>query len=300
MRIPWNPNTTPYHSLRRWLVHPVAWALFFLSPTLNILRVDMTTQEVIYFGHAFEFGIGSLAPIPIGFYATVIAIAVITAFYGRLFCGWACPHNIMSENTRFFRGAAGIEPMPRRLSLFVKRFPKIKPALPWLSIGLGVLFSFGMTFLLFHYVVPWSVLIDGYLTGSVSPALWMGQLLFTLIGLFLLFSGHHFCRSACPYGMAQSASAYQGGKRRPLEINYTGNRANKAEDCGTCNACQQICPVDIDPRSDEVGSILKVGEFWGCWNCGECIDACSTVMGYRQQPTLLEFKGISRSNDTVA
>lgn len=260
----------------------------------------MVNQQVIYFGHALDFGIAALAPIPIGFYGTVLAIAVVTAFFGRLFCGWLCPHNIMTESTRPFRAAVGIEPMPRWMALGVKRFPNIKPALPWLGVGFGVLLCFGMTFLLFHAVLPWDFLVKGYLKGQPEFALWTGQLLFTLIGVFLLFSGHHFCRSACPYGMAQSASAYQGGRRRPLEITYTGNRTEKTDSCGTCTACQQVCPVDIDPRSDNVGSILKVGEFWGCWNCGECIDACKTVMDYRDQPALLAFKGYSSKEDTVA
>jgi polyferredoxin len=135
------------------------------------------------------------------------------------------------------------------------------------------------------YVVSPAWIVAQYLSGAPHIALVFGQGLLVLIGLFLLYCGHDFCRTCCPYGMAQSISSYQSGKWRPLEVHFTGG--DRAAACKTCSACQQVCPVDIDPR--DTGK-LHVGQFEGCFNCGECIDACKTVFSKRDTPSLLRFK----------
>ena len=86
--------------------------------------------------------------------------------------------------------------------------------------------------------------------------------------------------------MAQGVSAYQeGSKFKPMEIKYEG--VSIEEDCGGCKACRQVCPVEIDPRV----APYKVGEFFGCFNCGECIDACKVVFSKRPQlKSLLKFE----------
>jgi len=84
--------------------------------------------------------------------------------------------------------------------------------------------------------------------------------------------------------MGQSLSAYQEGKWRPMEIRYSGSLS---DDCKTCQACQVVCPVNIDPRDEDA---LNVGQFKGCFNCGECIDACKTVQTYQSRDGLLSFE----------
>jgi len=283
MKIPFNPLKFPYHVLRPWVVHPLAWTAFFLGPALDWVRVDMLSQQIIYFGHALPFSLKNAMWLPFGFYALVLVIAVATAIFGRLFCGWACPHNILTEWTRPIRGALSLEKPQPWLSRLWNTYPRTKPYTQSLAGALALAIPYGLTFLLFHSVLPWHFLLGGFKTGQWNPTLVMGQGLFTLIGLFLIAAGHHFCRSACPYGMAQAFSAYQNPLFKPMEIAYAGD-ADKTE-CGTCTGCQQVCPVDIDPRDD----LLQVGEFRGCWNCGECIDACAVVQGHRGEPNLLRF-----------
>ncbi|MFN8614716.1 MAG: 4Fe-4S binding protein [Vampirovibrionales bacterium] len=283
MKIPFNPIRFPFHVLRPWVAHPLAWALFFLAPTFNWVRVDMLAQQVIYFGHALPFTLKNLMWLPFGFYGLVLIIALSTAWLGRIFCGWACPHNILTEWTRPVRGALGLEKPQPWLSRWWQRHPGSKLYTQALAGVLVVLIPYALTYLLFHSVLPWSFLLSGITTGQWHPALVMGQALFTLIGVFLIVIGHHFCRSACPYGMAQAFSAYQNPLFTPMEIAYNGDAPKTV--CGTCTACQQVCPVDLDPRD----SLLKVGEFRGCFNCGECVDACSVIQSYQKKPSLLRF-----------
>jgi len=282
VKIAFNPRQYPFNVYRSWVVQPLFGILFFLGPVLNLFRVDMIHQHLVFLGHPYPFELQYLKWLPIVFYGSALSIAVITAFFGRLFCGWACPHNILTEATRVIRGILGIEAIPVFYKRWQQRFALLAHPGMKLVAALGsILLMYGMTFLLFTYVVPLDWLLGQYLAGSPHPALIMGQLLFTTIGLFLLMSGHLFCKTCCPYGLAQSISAYHSQKRRPMEIKFTGTIE---ENCKTCTGCQQVCPVAIDPRGP-----LKVGQFLGCWNCGECIDACKQVHAHKGTPPLLSF-----------
>ncbi|MGE0200331.1 MAG: 4Fe-4S binding protein [Candidatus Melainabacteria bacterium] len=258
---------------------------FFLGPLLNLFRLDMIHLKLIWLGKTLPMTFGTMLWLPVSFYLGVVAIGIVSFLWGRLFCGWACPHNTLTEWTRVFRAAWGREPYPTwALRLFQKQ-PALKSAWPWLSILLAILITATLSLLLAHTIVPLDWMTAQYASGRPHVALVFGNVLFTLIGLFLLFAGHDFCRTCCPYGMAQSMSAYQEGKWRPMEILFTGS--NMAADCRTCTACQQVCPVDLDPRHAEN---LKVGEFFGCFNCGECIDACKQVHVFKKQSGLLKFE----------
>lgn len=321
MKIPFNISKYPFHFFRPWIAHPFFWALFLLGPTLNIIRADVINERVIYLGHALPYSIGSMMFLPIIFYTGVLIVAISTAFLGRVFCGWVCPHNIMSEWTRPIRAAAGIEPKTPWMMRMERRSPLFKQYFKWLAPVLAISMAVLMSFFLFHYVLPYDYMLGGYLSGHPHPTLVMGQVIFTLLGLFFVYSGHYFCKSCCPYGLAQSISAYQTGKWRPMEIHYLpvgGNgrlfesipnqegddaplleriftkpewitdeskKQTAEQQCGGCTGCQQVCPVDIDPRGP-----LHVGAFEGCYNCGECIDACATIQSHKGRKPLLAFR----------
>jgi polyferredoxin len=84
-----------------------------------------------------------------------------------------------------------------------------------------------------------------------------------------------------------------------MEIQFTGAKFDEngiSDDCKTCTGCQTICPVDIDPRKPEALNLsglqmsLRVGQFNGCFNCGECIDACKSIQQYKKRDGLLSFQ----------
>lgn len=284
MKIPANVLKYRYHMLRPLVVQPFFWVLFFLSPMLNWFRVDMLDSNFVFLGEMYPFEFEYVKWIPIVFYTLVLVIAVVSVIFGRLFCGWTCPHNTMTELTRGIRALAGREPEPMWMKRLFQKRPGLKPgfriAAPFVALG----FTTVMSLLLCSFIVPPEWIVSTYLMGTPHIALVFGNLLFVFIGMFLLYCGHDFCRACCPYGMAQSISAYQKGKWNPMEIQFKGDQETQ---CKTCTACRQVCPVDIDPR-DALN--LRVGQFDGCFNCGECIDACKTVQTYKEAPGLLSFR----------
>ncbi|WP_303673815.1 4Fe-4S binding protein [Vampirovibrio chlorellavorus] len=280
-----NPLKYRYHAFRGKLIQPFFWALCFLSPVLDVFRVDMIHQHLMFLGKPWPFAFENLKWLPIGFYGAVILIGVISFIWGRLFCGWACPHNTLTEWTHPLRAMVGLAPKPRWMKLILRDHPSFRFIFPALSPVLAILLTFGLSLLLCFYVVPPQWVIQQYASGHPHIALVFGNGLFLLIGLFLLFVGNDFCRTCCPYGLAQSISAYhEDSPWRPLEIQF---QSSKTEDCKSCTACQIVCPVDIDPR--DTGA-LKVGQFDGCFNCGECIDACKFIHSFKSQPGLLSFQ----------
>lgn len=280
-----NPLKYRYHVFRGKFVQPFFWALCFLGPAMDIFRVDMIHQRLIWLGKPLEFLFEHLMWLPIGFYGAVILIGIISFIWGRLFCGWACPHNTLTEWTQPLRAMVGLAEKPRWMKLLLRNRPFLKPVLSGLSPLLAIVLTSGLSLLLSFYVVPPQWAIQQYASGHPHIALVFGNGLFVLIGLFLLYVGNDFCRTCCPYGLAQSISAYhEDSPWRPLEIQFKGSQS---QDCKSCTACQIACPVDIDPRNT---GALKVGQFDGCFNCGECIDACKYIHQFKEQPGLLSFQ----------
>lgn len=299
MKIPFAPSRFRYHTLRPVVSQPLFWALFLLGATLNLFRVDMLGQKLVVLGQDYPFEFQYLIWLPVGFYGAVILIGVISFVWGRLFCGWSCPHNTMTELTRPFRAVIGRDQLPLPIARLFKKYPPLKTMFNISSLPLAIAITYALAMLLSFYVVPPNWALAQYASGRPHIALVFGHLLFTLIGLFLLYAGHDFCRTCCPYGMAQSLSAYQEGKWRPMEIQFSGaefNDSGISEDCKTCTGCQSVCPVNIDPRKPEALNLsglqksLKVGQFNGCFNCGECIDACKSIQRYKQRDGLLSFQ----------
>lgn len=276
-----------YHALRGKLVQPLFWSLVFLGPAFNLFRVNMIDQRLIFLGRDLPFEFNTLMWLPVGFYGAVILIGVVSFIWGRLFCGWTCPHNTLTEWTRPLRAMIGREEKPRWMKLLLRDRPGLQKAFYFISPAIAITLTFAFSVLLSFYVVPPAFVLGQYASGHPHIALLWGNMLFMLIGLFLLYAGHDFCRTCCPYGMGQSVSAYHENSRwRPMEIAFSGD---KAEDCKTCKACQIVCPVEVDPRDATLAGGLKVGQFDGCFNCGECIDACKYLHSFKDLPGLLSF-----------
>jgi ferredoxin-type protein NapH len=293
-----------YHTLRSKLSQPLFWSLVFLGPILDVFRVDMIEQRLVVLGRHLPFEFGVLMWLPVGFYGAVILIGIVSFIWGRLFCGWTCPHNTLTEWTRPLRAVfdpgGNREEKPRWMKLALRDRPWLKQVFWVVSPLLAMALTFTLSLLLCFYVVPPDFVLAQYAGGHPHIALVWGNMLFMLIGLFLLYAGHDFCRTCCPYGMGQSVSAYHENSRwRPMEIQFTGDKASQ---CKTCQACRMVCPVDLDPRDGTLTGGFKLGQFDGCFNCGECIDACKYLHSFKQAPSLLKFghPGFRKKSTAIA
>ena len=270
----------------------VAWALIVVFVALPHIMVggrqwfflDFLHREFTLFGKTF-FPTDTLM-LAIGMIMLFVLIFFITALFGRVWCGWACPQTVyldflfrpIDRLLGFAKGGRG-----RLASL---PFP-VRRVTRW---GVYVVISFFLanTFLAYfvgsHALRTWVIGSPlEHIAGFVFVLLVTGLMLFNF-----LFFREQLCMIACPYGRFQSvmldqSSLVVGYDRVRGEPRGKARRAKKSPDvslrvvkdkpaqgdCVDCNLCVAVCPTGIDIRD---GLQLE------CIHCAACIDACNSVM----------------------
>jgi len=261
----------------------VAYALmfvFFVIPYLRmngkpLILLDLPRREFTLFGTTFLPTETLL--FMLGFVSIGITIFLVTALFGRVWCGWGCPQTVYMEYLfrpleRLFeggaRGSAQLDQRGARGQLHPRRLAK------YAVYGVLALFL-AHTFL-------------AYFVGVEQLAVWVRRspvehptsflvMLGTTVAIFLDFAWfrEQTCLVACPYGRLQSVML----DRRSLIVGYDRRRGEPrakaarrdahSGDCVDCLMCVQTCPTGIDIRD---------GLQMECIHCTQCIDACDTVM----------------------
>lgn len=226
-----------------------------------------------------------------------ITLFVMTAIFGRIWCGYSCPHTVYTELFLFIEqkveGNRSEQLRIERLSWknsekIIKRGMKY---LLWLTIALIT----GMAFVGYFY--PIRQLVPDFLTGNLpfTGYLWV----FLYGGFTYLQAGivrENFCKYVCPYARFQGAMfdlntlviSYDHKRGEPRRRLKKQDRENKQDlgFCVDCSMCVQVCPTGIDIRK---GLQLE------CIACAACIDACNNTMDQIGAP-----RGLIRYTSTNA
>ena len=223
--------------------------------------------------------------------AIFLGIFFVTALYGRVWCGWACPQTVYMEFVfrpieRLFLGRSGKGGKPA------------KDIAPWRRTAMYATY--------FVICLHLAQTFLAYFVGTDAIRQWMWEAptdhiaAFTIvvaltIAMMINFAywREQLCIIACPYGRLQSVLldrsskvvAYDPGRgepRAPLRKSEAikATKAGKSAfadrgSCVDCTMCVQVCPTGIDIRD---GLQLE------CVNCTQCIDACNEIMDKTEQP----------------
>jgi cytochrome c oxidase accessory protein FixG len=291
-----------FHRARSW-VTAVLLVVMFGGPFFKIngnplLMINVVERKFSVLGVIFWPQDNLI--FALGFLLFLMGIAVFTAAFGRLWCGWTCPQTVMMEMVfrkieYFIEGDASAQRAlarsPWTLSKLAKKASKH---------GLFLVLSFIIGNTLLAYIIGTDALktiVTDSPTRHLTGLMFMG--IFTLIfyGIFARFR-EQACTFICPYGRLQStlldensivvAYDYKRGEKRGRfsRREVTADRAARGGgDCVDCFKCVQVCPTGIDIRN---------GTQMECVNCTACIDACDDVMVKVGRPTgLIRFASLN-------
>lgn len=282
-----------------WLLLGIMFAGPFISINGNpLLMINVLERRFSVFGVIF-WPQENLV-LALGLLLFLTGIAVFTAAFGRLWCGYACPQTVLMEMVfrKIEYAIEGDSHQQRALERAPWTAGKI--AKKGLKQAIFVAVSFVVAHTLLAYIVGINALrqliVEGperHITGFVALSL------FTLLfyGIFARFR-EQACTFICPYGRLQATLldensivvAYdhkRGEQRARLKRGETmeQRRASGAGDCIQCLQCVSVCPTGIDIRN---------GTQMECVNCTACIDACDDVMDRIHRPRgLIRYASLS-------
>ncbi len=275
------------------------FALFVLAPPLDLFRLDLTLGHFILFGHDWTLGLdafrrGEIGPggaavnlflrafLPAA--GVVGVLAWVSWKYGRLYCGWLCPHfSVVETINGLMRRAFGKPtlweqaPLPERLPDGRVLHACRRYWLPTIVAIIGFAFLWALTLL--TYLLPpteiYGDLLHGMLTRNQSIFLTAATLIFATE---FLLARHLFCRYGCAVGLYQSF-VWMANKRA-MVVGFDRKRASACADCYA--ACDNACPMRLKPRT------IKRHMF-ACTECGQCLSACSEVQRDNPEGSLLQW-----------
>lgn len=283
--------------------------LFVLAPALNLLRFDLTDTQLWFLGMRWTLGIDAFtrgeinatqAGMSIILRAFLPAIVFITAFlgiayrYGRLYCGWLCPHFSAVEtlNTLLHRACGKLSLWDRSETSRANTKPNARwwPLFALSCATMGFLWAITLLTYLLPPAVIWGGLIHGTLTPNQTRFIVIGSLVFTAE---FAFARHLFCRFGCAVGLFQSLAWM--ANPRGMVVAFERERAR---DCKTCDeprgsACDNACPMRLNPRN-----IKRM--MFSCVQCGQCLSACETTQHAQgREPTLQWQVGVEALRETL-
>ena len=241
------------------------------------------------------FNMNELYVMPFLLMFLFIGIFAMTAIFGRVWCGWACPQTIfrviyrdLIEST--ILDLRRIKNKQKELD-YNKRSVQIKKMI---SLGIWAILCLMISINFMWYFIP----PEDFFVYIQQPNEHVFMIMFiitTALFLFydIIFAKENFCTYVCPYSRIQSVlydndtkqvvynthrggDIYEQGEKTIFNVKqWQGN-----QECTTCEACVKVCPTGIDIRKG-----LQVE----CINCLECSDACTTVMGKLGKQSLISW-----------
>ncbi|MDH5786019.1 MAG: 4Fe-4S binding protein [Chromatiales bacterium] len=277
---------------RRLWLRSAFFVLFVIAPPLDIFRLDLTLGHFILFGHNWTLGIDAFISGEIsageaalniiwrGFLPIALGAGLliwVSWRWGRLYCGWLCPHFSVVEmiNGLMLRTLGKPTLWERHRLPGARTHYRFAP----LTLIFVVGFAFIWALSLLTYLLPpreiYANLLNGELTHNQGLFLSIAT---TAFSIEFLLARHLFCRFGCAVGLFQSLAWM--ANRRALVVGFDTRRT---ESCVKCDsACDNACPMRLKPRS------IKRRMFT-CTQCRRCLDACDQAQGSRGETTLLRW-----------
>lgn len=298
--------------VQRWrqLTQIGFFLLFIFAPIFNIFRLDLNLKHFIFFGLDWTLGLddflaGRASPGQVALNLVLRGLLPLLSIggtliyvswkWGRLYCGWLCPHfSIVETINQTLRRAIGKQSLWDK-----KRVPSRNP--DGSETKPDALWWFAVLPLVILCAMLWAVVLLTYLLppAEIYGNLWHGtptrnQTIFLTaasIAFFIefMFARHLFCRYACAIGLFQSLAWMANDSAMVI-----GFKRERAKDCSTCfSACDHVCPMRLNPRN-----VKRM--MFACVQCGQCFNACEQTQESNPSGSLLNWVHDIRAESEAA
>jgi cytochrome c oxidase accessory protein FixG len=212
----------------------------------------------------------------------LVTIFLLTALFGRVWCGWACPQTVYMEF--LFRPIERLCEGGRSGSLGLDKQHRNFHPRRLLKYAIYVVLALFLAHTFLAYFVGTEALAQWVRRSPAEHPTSFFVMAGTSLAVFANFAyfREQTCLVACPYGRMQSVLL----DRQSLVVAYDPRRGEPrmkgktrppgAGDCIDCGACVLTCPTGIDIRD---------GLQMECIHCTQCADACDDVMTKVGKPT---------------
>lgn len=181
---------------------------------------------------------------------------ILALILGRVFCGWMCPQNTISEVFDYVS-----KRLPRFYGSDITPSSKPRYALLFLLIISAPVAGFPIANL---------ISAPGIISLQVSKYIYEKTLgieigiigIIILLEIFLIRRA--WCNYICPVGSFLGLFRL----KRTMKVVYTEDAEHV---CGRCLECVKACQLGLNPME---GNIYPL-----CHNCGDCISACEDIKG---------------------
>jgi cytochrome c oxidase accessory protein FixG len=269
----------------KWALLILTLAIYYITPWIRWERPGALPDQAVlvdFTGGRFYFFWIQLWPQEVYFITGLLVIAalslfLVTALFGRLWCGYACPQTVWTDLyiyvERLFEGDRNAR---MRLAAAPMSFDKFWRKGGKHLVWIGVAFGTGGAWIFYFHDAP--TLIRDFWIGQAPMTAYVSCAVLT--ATTYIFAGHmreQVCTYMCPWPRIQGAMlddhslqvTYRRDRGEPRGPHKKGQPWEGRGDCIDCNACVVACPMGIDIRN---GPQLE------CINCGLCIDACDEIM----------------------
>jgi len=274
------------------------FVFFVMAPVFDLFRYDLAAGHAIVLGMDWRLGLddffaGRIDATQAGLNILLrlflpllggAALFIAAAWrWGRLYCGWLCPHfSVVETINRLMRHASGRPSVWERKPLPAKNpdgSAFVVDARWWfVTVPLAVAFALLWAVVLLTYLMAPAEIYGNLarLAPTRNQALFIGVGT-VVLSLEFLFARHLFCRFGCAVGLFQSLAWM--ANRDALVVGFQRERAAECASCYSADAmgaatCEAVCPMRLKPRTAK-------NQMFTCTQCAQCVAACATVQPER-------------------
>lgn len=235
----------------QFIRHLIQTAAFILFPGLFIM-VFSAARDILAAFMDGSFSASELFPQII----LVFIVFLITALWGRFFCGFLCSFGMLQELIFFFskRFISGKVRIP-------ERFDSVMKFLKYFILAFIVAGVWILALPVDSSWNPWGVfgiLVSGNFSIISSAIPTVGFIVLLAITVGSLFVERFFCRYLCPLGALFAVVS----RKRLYKIR------RQSDSCTNCGLCTKGCSMGI--RIPEKNAVIS-GE---CIQCMQCLSIC--------------------------